>query len=446
MHQKSLKLEITEPLLSIPLIINIAIKELTSYSIIGTLLSILFLFLSALVSGAETAYFAIKSSTIEELQNKTNFQSKIIINRFKDPKRLLSTLIVSKILLVTCYIIMQTLVVNWVFDFSAEPIIGFFIQLAVLVLFFIIIIEVLPKHIAQKHPERFTFFVSIPVAIFDNLLYPISHLISKYSLEISHKLTKIKHNITIDDLSEALNLTSTQISEDENILKGIVKFGNIDAREIMKSRVDVFAVEYSTGFKKLISLILESGHSRIPVYSESFDNIKGILYIKDLLEHFNKDDDFNWQSLLRPPYLISEYMKINSLLKDFQKNKIHMAIVIDEYGGTSGIVTLEDVLEEIVGEIEDESDEDETYFHKINDTTYLFEGKTLLNDFYKILEIHDDFFDDINRDADTIAGIILGLTGEIPEKNKTFKYKNLTFTIEAADKRRIKQIKVTINQ
>jgi gliding motility-associated protein GldE len=278
------------------------------------------------------------------------------------------------------------------------------------------------------------------------MLYPISYLIASNSSLISNKLTKLKHNITIDDLSEALNLTSNQMNEDENILKGIVKFGNIDVREIMKSRVDVFAVEFNTSFKNLLPLIIESGHSRVPVYSGSFDNIKGILYIKDLLEHFSKGDDFDWQALLRPPYFVSEYKKINYLLKDFQKNKIHMAIVIDEYGGTNGIVTLEDVLEEIVGEITDESDEDERSYQKINDTTYLFEGKTLLNDFYKILEIEDNFFDDINGDADTIAGIILGIIGEIPEKNKVIKYKNLTFTIEAVDKRRIKQIKVTINQ
>lgn len=439
-------MEIIDPLPVLLAITSIAFKGFSSYIIIGVILSILILFLSALVSGAEMAFFALKSSTIAELQAKHDFKSRLINNRLKDPKRLLATLIVAKAFLIICYLIVQTVILNQIFDFSANQIWGFLYQLTVFGLLFLLFIEILPKYLAHKNPEKYTYFASIIIAVFDTVLYPISYVIATNSTLIANKLTKIKHNITIDDLSEALNLTTNQINEDENILKGIVKFGNIDVREIMKSRIDVFAVEYNTSFKKLLSLIIESGHSRVPVYSESFDNIKGILYIKDLLEYFNKEDDFNWQALLRPPYFVSEYKKINSLLKDFQKNKIHMAIVIDEYGGTNGIVTLEDVLEEIVGEITDESDEDERSYIKINETTYLFEGKTLLNDFYKILEIEDNFFDDINGDADTIAGIILGITGEIPEKNKVIQYKNLTFTIEAVDKRRIKQIKVTINQ
>ncbi|OFX84355.1 MAG: hypothetical protein A2W99_01150 [Bacteroidetes bacterium GWF2_33_16] len=425
---------------------GILFKGYASYTIIGIFISLFILFISALVSGAEISFFALKSSAIAELETKSDFRSQLINKRLKDPKKLLAALIVSKAFLIICYLIFQTIFLNQIFDFATEPIWGFLYQLSIFGILFILFIEILPKHLAHKHPEKFTNFASIVIAVFDTIFYPISYLIAKNSSLISNKLTKIKHNITIDDLSEALNLSSSQINEDENILKGIVKFGNIDVGEIMKSRVDVFSVEYNTSFGKLLPLIIESGHSRVPVYSETFDNIKGILYIKDLLEHFNSGDDFNWQALLRPPYFVSEFKKINNLLKDFQKNKIHMAIVIDEYGGTNGIVTLEDVLEEIVGEIADESDEDERSYIKVNDSTYIFEGKTLLNDFYKILEIEDNFFEDINKDADTIAGIILGFTGEIPEKNKIINYKNLTFTIEAVDKRRVKQIKVTINQ
>jgi len=440
-------LEITDPLPSILFIINgIALKDFNSYIIIGILVSLIILFLTALVSGAEISFFALKTSTITDILARYDFRSQLINKRLNDPKRLLATIIVAKAFLIICYLILQTIFLNQIFDFTTEPIWGFLYQLTIFGILYILFIEILPKHMAHKNHEKFTYFASPAIAFFDTLFYPISYSIAKNSSLITNKLTKIKHNITIDDLSEALNLTTTQINEDENILKGIVKFGNIDVREIMKSRVDVFALEYNTSYKKLLALIIESGHSRVPVYSESFDNIKGILYIKDLLEFFNNGDDFNWQALLRPPYFVSEYKKINYLLKDFQKNKIHMAIVIDEYGGTNGIVTLEDVLEEIVGEITDESDEDERSYLKINETTYLFEGKTLLNDFFKILEIDDNFFDDTNADADTIAGIILGITGEIPEKNKVINYKNLTFTIEAVDKRRIKQIKVTINQ
>jgi len=380
-------LEITDPLPSILyIIIDIALKGFNSFIIIGILLSIIILFITALVSGAEISFFALKTSTINDLQTKSDFRSQLINKHLNDPKKLLASLIIAKAFLIICYLIFQTIFLNQIFDFTTEPIWGFLYQLTIFGVLYILFIEILPKHLAHKNPEKFAYFASPIIAFFDFVFFPISYLIARNSSLIANKLTKIKHNITIDDLSEALNLTTTQINEDENILKGIVKFGNIDVSEIMKSRVDVFALEYNTSFKKLLSLIIESGHSRVPVYSETFDNIKGILYIKDLLAYFNNDDDFNWQALLRPPYFVSENKKINYLLKDFQKNKIHMAIVIDEYGGTNGIVTLEDVLEEIVGEITDESDEDEKSYLKINETTYLFEGKTLLNDFFKILE------------------------------------------------------------
>jgi gliding motility-associated protein GldE len=273
---------------------------------------------------------------------------------------------------------------------------------------------------------------------------PFSKFLVNSTSIITKKLLK-RRKITLDELSEALNLSSEEIKEDENILRGIIKFGNIDAKEIMKSRIDVIAVDIHTEFDQLMKIIIDSGHSRIPVYEESFDNVKGILYIKDLLPYLQNNEDFRWQTLIRPPYFVPETKKINGLLKEFQDNKIHIAIVIDEYGGTYGIVTLEDILEEIVGEITDESDTDEIFYSKINNNTYIFEGKTLLNDFYKILNISDDFFKEIKGDADTIAGIILELKGEIPRKNEIIKFKNLTFKIEFSDKRRIKKVKVVIN-
>ncbi|HAN17704.1 MAG TPA: hypothetical protein DCQ24_03425 [Bacteroidales bacterium] len=440
-------METTEPLsLIIITSIHIVYNAINVISTIDILLSLIALFFSALVSGAETAYFSIKSSTLNEIQNKSDFKNKLFISQLQDAKKLLSTLTITKFIFSISFIILQAVLLNQIFNFTENPALGFIIQLTFIGLVYLLFVEYAPRFFAHKYPERFAQFVSIPIAVFEKIFYPFIILLAKNSSIITNKLIKTKHNITIDDLSHALNLSSQQIAEDEDIIKGIMKFGNIDAGEIMRSRVDVVAVDYDLKFKELLQLIIESGHSRYPVYSESFDNVKGILYNKDLLEHFDKDDDFNWQSLIRPPYFIPEYKKINELLKEFQSNKIHMAIVIDEYGGTNGIVTLEDVLEEIVGEITDESDEEELSYSKLDENTYLFEGKTLVNDFNKILNIEDDFFDDINGDADTIAGIILDITGEIPEKNKIIKYKNLTFTIEAVDKRRIKQIKVTINQ
>ena len=248
----------------------------------------------------------------------------------------------------------------------------------------------------------------------------------------------------MDELSDALELAEHETDEDKSILKGIVKFVNLYVREIMTSRVDVVGVDMTLKFRSLIELINKSGYSRIPVYDKHFDNIKGILYIKDLLPHIQKPDTFNWQSLIRPPYYVPETKKIDDLLKEFQTNKIHLAIVVDEYGGTSGIITLEDILEEIIGEITDETDEDETLYTQIDNSTYVFEGKAQLNDFYKILNLDEHIFDEVKGDADTLAGLILEIKGELPGKNDLIQYNDFKFKIIAVDNRRIKKIQVTI--
>lgn len=402
--------------------------------------------ISALLTSAETAYFSLKSDQVKEIEKQTDIRSRLIIRHLKNPRKILATITIANSFINICFIIFMGIILNRVFDFTVFPTIGFIIQVSVIAFILLLFGEILPKFYSKSKANKIVRKTAILIIIFDKIFHPFSLFMINATKIISKKLANIKQNITIDDLSQALNLTTHQITDDENILKGIVKFGNIDTKEILKSRVDVFAVDIETKFKDLLALIIESGHSRIPVYTETFDNIKGILFIKDLLPHFNKDNDFDWQSLIRPPYFVPENKKINDLLQEFQANKIHMAIVIDEYGGTSGIVTLEDVLEEIVGEITDESDEDEIIFSQVNENTYIFEGKTLLNDFLKIVDIDYDLFEDVKGDADTIAGIILELTGEIPAKNKKIDFKNLTFTIESVDKRRIKQIKVVINK
>jgi gliding motility-associated protein GldE len=239
-------------------------------------------------------------------------------------------------------------------------------------------------------------------------------------------------------------LTEKNLPEEKSILKGIVKFGNIDVCDIMQSRVDTVAVDIFTGFSELLEIIDESGYSRIPIYEESFDKIKGILYVKDLLPYLDKPSDFKWQELIRPSYFVPESKKINDLLKEFQANRIHMAIVVDEYGGSSGIVTLEDILEEIVGEITDETDAEDLPYEKLDSYNYIFEGKTLLNDLYKILNLDNNVFDEVKGEADTLAGLILELRGEIPHKDDKLSYKKFTFTIISVDNRRIKKIKVTL--
>jgi gliding motility-associated protein GldE len=303
----------------------------------------------------------------------------------------------------------------------------------------------MPKVYAAHFRLQFARFMSFPLLALENIFRPINSLLIFSTSFVNKRLQKHRKNISMDEISQALKLTSEQeLSDEKDILEGIVKFGNKNVAEIMKPRVDVVSLDIKTGFTKVLDVINRSGFSRIPVYIESFDNITGILYIKDILPHSHKGDSFKWQTLVRPPFYVPDRKKINSLLEEFQKSKVHLAIVVDEYGGTAGIVTLEDILEEIVGDIVDEFDEEESFFTKISENTFLFDGKILLGDFYKIVDCEDNIFDEVKGDADTLAGLILELRGEIPVKNEKITCKQFNFTIEAVDNRRIKQIKAEV--
>jgi gliding motility-associated protein GldE len=289
-------------------------------------------------------------------------------------------------------------------------------------------------------------FMAYPLKVLEKAFQPVTFLLIYSSSFVKKRTGTRRSNISMDDLSDALELTSDDFNEDEKILKGIVNFGNINVSAIMCSRIDVTAIDIKWGFDKIVQVIINSGFSRIPVYSGSFDSVKGILYAKDVLPYTNNPGSFKWQALLRPPYFVPETKKINDLLKEFQTKKIHMAVVIDEYGGTSGIVTLEDILEEIVGEISDESDESQPLFRKLDEKTYIFEAKILLNDFCKVFDIEEDLFEEVRGESETLAGLILELTGEIPQKDQVIKYGEFVFRIESADRRRIKEIRVEINK
>jgi gliding motility-associated protein GldE len=290
--------------------------------------------------------------------------------------------------------------------------------------------------------------MSRPLKFLVWIFYPLSSLLMVTTRVVDKKLASQGQNISMSDLSDAIDLTAEKGSppEETKILKGIVKFSDIEVSEIMRSRMDVVAVDITTPFKKVIEKVVESGYSRIPAFEESFDSIKGVLYVKDLLPYLNSDDQFDWTSLLRPSFFVPENKKINDLLQEFQEKKIHLAIVVDEYGGTSGIVTMEDIIEEIIGEITDEFDtpEDGIGYKKLDELNFLFEGKTSINDFCKVTGFDDDVFDEIKGDADSLAGVILELLGEIPDKGKDITYRNFLFKIISVDKRRIKQIKVTL--
>ncbi len=408
---------------------------------------LILLLLSAMVSGAEAAFFSLSPGEFERIHNSKSARDQTINRLLGIPDKLLATILVSNNLLNIGVIVISAYVSSSLFDFSNAEVLGFIIEVVVITLIIVFFGEILPKIYAIRYAGRVARLMAQPLELAEKIFRPLNYLLVRSSSVIQSRFSHPHKNISMTDLSEALDLTKHGISEDKRILEGIVKFGNINASEIMTPRIDIIGVDMNTRFRKLIGLIVESGYSRIPVYKPDLDNIKGILYIKDLLPYLDKPDSFNWQSLMRPAYYIPEAKKINDLLKEFQTSKIHMAVVIDEYGGTLGIITLEDILEEIVGEITDESDNDELPpYIKIDDNNFLFEGKVLLNDFIKVFNLEEDEFDNIRGEADTVAGLILELKGEMPRKNEAFNCGGFVFTVKSVDQRRIKQIQVTVNE
>jgi len=412
--------------------------------VIGLIVLVILLFISALMSGSEVAFFSLRPDEIEKLKSRKSKKASKALKLYDSPDKLLSTILVANNTVNIAIVLLAAFLSARIFNFSSSPVLGFIMEAVVITFLILFFGEIFPKVFATKNQVRMVLFMAFPMSFLEKLFRPITSFLI-FSTSFVRKRTGIKHsNLSMDDLSDALELASDDINEDEKILKGIVNFGNINVSEIMCPRIDVTALDIKLGFNRVKSLIIESGFSRIPVYSGSFDLVKGILYAKDILPYTGNPDTFKWQSLVRPPHFVPETKKINELLKEFQIKKIHMAVVIDEYGGTSGIITLEDVLEEIVGEITDESDEDEPMYRKIDDTTYIFEGKILLNDFFKIIEIEDDPFEDVRGESETLAGLVLELTGEIPQKGKEITYHKFKFRIESADKRRIKEIRLEI--
>lgn len=404
------------------------------------------LLLSALVSGSEVAFFSLNHSQLEDLRKKQTASSRNVIKLLEKPKRLLATILIANNVINIAIIIISTMVFSGFIDFDLHPVLGFVVQVILVTFIILVFAEVLPKVYAAQHSIQFASSMASPLLGLRRFFWPLSTMLVKSTNMIDTRMGKKRPNLSMDELSHALEITanSTTTEEDKNILRGIVRFGNIYAREIMRSRVDVVAVEISTPFSSLLPIILDAGYSRIPVYRESFDNVVGILYIKDLLPYLEKGDEFDWTKLVRPCFFVPESKKINDLLKEFQEKKIHMAVVVDEYGGTSGIVTLEDILEEIVGEINDEFDTDEGIYSKVDANTFVFEGKTLLKDFCKITGADYELFSDIKGEADTLAGLILEIKQELPFKGEKIMFRNYEFQVEGVDNRRIKRIRVEI--
>ena len=424
---------------------NIQFHPFTSGMAISILAIVILLVLSAFISGSEVAYFSLTPAEKQKISASPTKKDSYIQKNLDSPEKLLATILVANNFINVGIVIFSSFTIYSLVDFSNEPILGFIVQIIVISFVILLFGEIIPKVYSTNNALRFARFMAIPMHYTIKILKPVNSILIFSTSFVDNRIHAYNNHISVDELSKALELTSqTDLKEDTDILKGIVKFGNKSVAEIMRSRVDAVSVDIDSSYSKIMNLITETGFSRIPVFSDTFDNIKGILYIKDLLPHVHKGASFRWQSIIRPPFYVPETKKIDDLLEEFQKNKVHMAIVVDEYGGTSGIVTLEDVLEEIVGEITDEFDEEEKFYTKISETKYLFDGKTMLNDFYKVLGLEESVFDDIKGEADTLAGLILELKGEIPVKNDIINCKNYVFTIEAVDNRRIKQIKVDI--
>ena len=412
-------------------------------------LSLAFLFIlvlllfSALISGSEVAFFSLDASKWE---NESKADIKPIKKLLKRPNFLLATILISNNFINVAIVIVSTFITNRLFDFSSYPFLSFFLQVIVVTFALLLMGEVIPKVYANQKSLGFAKLMAGPLTILSTLFSPLSKLLVSSTRIIEKKFQSKGYKISLDELSSALDLAGENDTKEEEkrILRSIVEFGNIQVKEIMKSRVDVTAIEQSTSFEDVKKVIISCGYSRIPVFKETFDSVLGILYIKDLLPFLNHTQ-FDWADLIRTPFFVPEGKMIDDLLNEFQEKKIHLAVVVDEYGGTSGIVTLEDIIEEIVGEINDEFDDDGLQFSRLDDKNYIFEGKTSLNDVLKSIDGEIDFFDDIKGDSDSLAGLLLEMKGDIPSHGEKLKYKHFEFTVESVDRRRVKRIKITID-
>ena len=424
---------------------GITIHPLTVSAAISLIVSILLLCFSAIISASEVAFFSLDPKTLIELEESESKADRNILRLLKTPQRLLATMLIGNNFLNVAVIFLLTYFTNTILNFDSAPLLGFIFQTIIITFAILLFAEIIPKVYATQFAQK-TAVYTVPYLSAIEKLFGVfvSFLVNSTSF-VNNRLAKHNHsNISMDELSHALELTSNNKDEDTEILEGIIKFGNIQVVDIMTSRVDMVIVDIKTNYKKLLEIKIESGYSRIPVYAGTRDNIKGLLYSKDLLPHLDKPANFRWQTLIRPAYYVPETKKIDDLLNEFQTNKVHLAIVVDEYGGTSGLVTLEDILEEIVGDISDEYDNEEVLFTKIDNHTFIFEAKILLNDFFKIAEIEEDDFVKVTEEVETLAGLILELKGDIPTKNERIDYGRYVFEIVAADNRRIKKVKLYI--
>ncbi|MBE7442173.1 MAG: gliding motility-associated protein GldE [Flavobacteriales bacterium] len=432
------------------LLLNNFVNPFVFETLLNIIVLILLLICSALISGSEVSLFSLKPHELEKIHEANDNSSVSAIRQLlNQPNYLLATILIANNTVNIAIILLSTITLNQQFNFNVLPDwLNFLIQVIGITFFILLFGEILPKVYATKNALKMALFMAKPLNFLIVIFKPISYLLISSTNFIDKKIKRKTHDISVEELSHAIDLTNDINSNEQEhqILKGIVKFGETSVKEIMTARVKVVSIEKDTPFDEVIKVILESGHSRIPVYEETFDKVLGVLYIKDIIPYINNEKDFNWNTLIRTPFFVPENKKLDDLLKEFQERKIHLAIIVDEYGGTSGIITLEDIIEEIVGEISDEFDTDDIIYSKLDDNTYIFDGNTTINDLAKIISLDEEILVEMRKEAETIAGLIIEVSGKIPQKNEKINFQNLSFVVEASDKRRIKRVKLIINR
>lgn len=408
---------------------------------------IILLFCCSLIAATEVALFSLTQKDLDSIEETQPAKFEIIKKMLSLPKKLLATILITNNFLHIAIVILFSVSLDKLFATISIPALKFTVEVILVTFLILLFGEVLPKVYASRNNVKFATFIAYPLLFLEKVLTPLSTPMRMLTSFLQKKLGRQKTSLSVDQLSQALELTSDEetTSEEQKILEGIVTFGNTDTKQVMSPRIDIFAIATDETFEEIMPKIIEKGYSRIPVYHENIDNITGVLFIKDLIPYINKKD-FDWKPLVREPFFVPENKKLDDLLKDFQSMKSHLAIVVDEYGGTSGLISLEDVIEEIVGDISDEFDDEEINYTKINNNTFLFEGKINLKDFYRITETDENKFEENKGEAETLAGFILELLGNFPKKGTKIEFENVSFTIESVDKKRIKQIKAIVNE
>lgn len=415
--------------------------------VFAALLAVVLLGVSAFASGSEIAFFSLTPKDLSEMDTEKNAKDAGIEMLREDSERTLATILITNNFVNVTIIMLCNYVFGSVVDFGNAYWLQFLCITVLLTFLLLLFGEIMPKVFARQDALSFCRTTVRGIMLARKIFWPIGTVLLKSRVLAEHVLQKDSHVLSVDELGQALELTDKDdIKDEKSMLQGIIRFGDETVKEIMTSRKDVVDIEIKTPFSKVVKCIVDNNYSRIPVYQDNSDNIRGVLYIKDLLLHIGKPDTFRWQSLIRPPYFVPETKKVDALLREFQTNRVHIAIVVDEFGGTSGIVTLEDVLEEIVGEIHDEYDDDDKSYRRVNNNTYIFDGKTLLSDFCRIMGVSDDVFSDVEGEADTLAGLVLEMKGDFPKVHEKFECSGFQFEVLEVSERRISSVKVVVRE